>query len=356
MTVCGSYLINLRGPLFFFQVIVTNCGILFLELFYCKRGHQMPIFHNEIKNLTYLYFPPGQQVAVFRGRDGKAYVVDAYCPHLGANLAVGWRVVGGCIECPFHGWQFRGADGKCVKIPYADKMPEFAKVRCWPSCEINGQVLVWFHCDGPEPTWRVPEQREITHGEWVYHSRTEHFINEIPENAADIAHLAHLHTPGIVSGVDLRYTNSKTWEFIRHDWKVEWKPEPEPNKHCSQVMTGPSVGPGVVFLLFEHSFLGQGVIMHCVTPVEPLLQCVSHTIFYQSTIPPLVPKFILRAECIQFEQDVMIWNNKTYISKPMLVKEDSTIQKHRHWFSQFYSKNRPRLCYQHDTSEHQLYF
>lgn len=59
------------------------------------------------------------------------------------------------------------------------------------------------------------------------------------------------------------------------------------------------VGPGVVFLLFNHNFLGRGVIMHCVTPVEPLLQCVSHTIFYQSNIPALVPKFILRVECIQ---------------------------------------------------------
>lgn len=65
--------------------------------------------------------PTGEQVAVFRGQDGTAYVVDAYCPHLGANLAVGGRVVGGCIECPFHGWQFRGNDGKCVRIPYAEK-------------------------------------------------------------------------------------------------------------------------------------------------------------------------------------------------------------------------------------------
>ncbi|XP_057216902.1 cholesterol 7-desaturase nvd isoform X2 [Triplophysa rosa] len=215
-----------------------------------KTGELPPVYPNgwyrvldshmlergDVKSVTIL----GQQVAVLRGQDGKAYVVDAYCPHLGANLAVGGRVVGGCIECPFHGWQFRGQDGKCVKIPYADKVPEFAKVRCWPSCEINGQVLVWFHCDGLEPSWRVPEQSEITRGEWVYRGRTEHFINahieEIPENAADIAHLAHLHTPGIVSGVDLRYTNSKTWEFIRHDWKVEWKPEPEPNQHCSQML------------------------------------------------------------------------------------------------------------------------
>lgn len=60
-------------------------------------------------------------MAVFRGQDGEDYVVDAYCPHLGANLAVGGRVVGNCIECPFHGWQFRGNDGKCVKIPYAEK-------------------------------------------------------------------------------------------------------------------------------------------------------------------------------------------------------------------------------------------
>lgn len=61
------------------------------------------------------------------------------------------------------------------------------------------------------------------------------------------------------------------------------------------------MGPGVVFLLFDHSFLGRGVILQCVTPVEPLLQWVSHTIFYQSNIPPLVPKFVLRAECIQVQ-------------------------------------------------------
>lgn len=45
-------------------------------------------------------------------------------------------------------------------------------------------------------------------------------LQEIPENAADVAHLGHLHTPSMTSGIDLRYTNSKTWEFLRHDWKV----------------------------------------------------------------------------------------------------------------------------------------
>ncbi|XP_034048140.1 cholesterol 7-desaturase [Thalassophryne amazonica] len=347
-----------------------------------KTGELPPVYPNgwyrvldshmvkrgEVKNVSIL----GEQVAVFRGQDGKACVLDAYCPHLGANLAVGGQVVGNCLECPFHGWQFRGDDGKCVKIPYSEKVPGFAKIHRWLSCEINGQILVWFHCDRDEPHWTVPEQQEITKGEWVYRGRTEHFVSahiqEIPENAADAAHLAHLHTPGMVSGVDLRYTKNKTWEFMRHDWKVEWKQEEEPNSHCSRMLVkhaltlfghhwplldvdvvARQVGPGVVFLLFNHSFLGRGVIMHCVTPVEPLLQYVTHTIFYQSSIPPLVPKFILKAESIQFERDVMIWNNKKYVSKPVLTKEDSAIQKHRRWFSQFYSQNSPRLQLQRDT-------
>ncbi|XP_068191331.1 cholesterol 7-desaturase nvd isoform X1 [Antennarius striatus] len=322
---------------------------------------------SDVKSVSVL----GEQVAVFRGQNGTSYVVDAYCPHLGANLAVGGRVVGSCIECPFHGWQFQGNDGKCVKIPYAEKVPDFAKVRCWPSCEVNGQILIWYHCDGEDPQWTVPERQEITKGEWVFRGRTEHFVNahiqEIPENAADIAHLDHLHTPCIASGVDLRYINSKFWEFLRHGWRVKWEPESEPNQHCSQMsvnhfftafgvrcplldiqVVARQVGPGLVFLLFHHALLGRGVIMHCVTPVEPLLQCVSHTIFYQRNIPPLVPKVILRGECVQFERDVMIWNNKRYVSRPLIVKEDSAIQKHRRWFSQFYSENSPRLEYQQD--------
>ena len=45
---------------------------------------------------------------------------------------------------------------------------------------------------------------------------------------------------------------------------------------------------------------------------------------------------------VQVERDLMIWNNKRYVSKPMLVKEDELIGKHRRWYSQFYSENSPR--------------
>uniref|UniRef100_A0ACB8EZM6 Uncharacterized protein n=1 Tax=Sphaerodactylus townsendi TaxID=933632 RepID=A0ACB8EZM6_9SAUR len=305
-----------------------------------------------------------EQFAVFRDASGQSYVVDAYCPHLGANLSVGGRVMGSCIECPFHGWQFSGKDGKCTRIPYAEKVPEFAKIKVWPSCEVGGMILVWYHCDGVSPTWQVPEQEEVASGAWVFHGTTEHFVNahvqEIPENAADAAHLSFLHEPWIMNGVDLRHTKSKFWRFMKHHWKAEWQPEPD--MHCSclivkhsltifgkhfplldMMISARQIGPGLVFLIFQHDFLGCGVMIHSVTPVEPLLQHVTHRIYYQRSVPSIIPKFLLWAESIQFERDVMIWNNKQYLSKPLLVKEDAAIQRHRRWYSQFYSENSPKF-------------
>ncbi|XP_056207957.1 cholesterol 7-desaturase nvd-like [Falco biarmicus] len=308
----------------------------------------------------------GEHLAVFRTQDGQAYVVDTYCPHLGASLAAGGRVVGNCIECPFHGWRFQGEDGKCISIPYAGKVPDFARVRTWPSCEVNGMLMVWYHCEGVGPTWAVPEQQEITTREWVFRGQTEHFVDahiqEIPENAADVAHLFFLHGPAVLGGSDLRYIRAKVWAFMKHIWKAEWQAEPEPSEHCSRLLlqhkatifgkhislldltvSVRQVGPGLVFLIFEHAFLGRGVILQTVTPLEPLLQNVVHKIYYQKNIPAIIPKFILRAECIQFERDITIWNNKQYLPKPLLVREDSSIQKHRRWYAQFYSQKSTRL-------------
>lgn len=56
-------------------------------------------------------------------------------------------------------------------------VPDFARVRTWPSCEVNGMLLVWYHCEGISPTWAVPEQREITTKEWVFRGQTEHLVD-----------------------------------------------------------------------------------------------------------------------------------------------------------------------------------
>ena len=74
-------------------------------------------------------FALGREMVIFRSDDEhqQVYVLDAFCVHMGANLAVGGRVVPGtnCLQCPFHLWEFSGPDGRCTKIPYMDgKIPE----------------------------------------------------------------------------------------------------------------------------------------------------------------------------------------------------------------------------------------
>jgi cholesterol 7-desaturase len=63
----------------------------------------------------------GENFVVFRSsKSNEVFILDAYCPHLGANLGVGGIIHDDCIECPFHQWKFSGSDGSCVNIPYSD--------------------------------------------------------------------------------------------------------------------------------------------------------------------------------------------------------------------------------------------
>jgi phenylpropionate dioxygenase-like ring-hydroxylating dioxygenase large terminal subunit len=57
---------------------------------------------SQVKPLRYF----GKNYVLFRGEDGKATLLDAHCPHLGAHLGYGGRVEGNDIICPFHAWRF----------------------------------------------------------------------------------------------------------------------------------------------------------------------------------------------------------------------------------------------------------
>lgn len=77
------------------------------------------------------FFISGEDFAVFRKSNGKVHVVNAYCPHLGANMGVGGIVKDDCLQCPFHGWRFDGDTGKCKSIPYTDKGKCITELNTW---------------------------------------------------------------------------------------------------------------------------------------------------------------------------------------------------------------------------------
>jgi cholesterol 7-dehydrogenase len=124
----------------------------------------------------------GRDVVLFRGHNGKPYVLEAYCAHMGGNLGVGGKVRDiNCIECPFHGWIYDGETGSCIfsdgknKIPrkvdrfeyidvercissvsndkkssdYLQKISENQeiKLKTYECREINESIFAWFHAD-----------------------------------------------------------------------------------------------------------------------------------------------------------------------------------------------------------------
>lgn len=104
----------------------------------------------------------GHEFVLFRDSHGKAHCLANTCVHRGASLAHG-KIKGDCIECPYHGWQFQGSDGACVKIPSLGKdakIPARAKVDSYPTQEKYGLVFA-FLGDLPEaerpPIIDIPE-------------------------------------------------------------------------------------------------------------------------------------------------------------------------------------------------------
>ncbi|XP_041481333.1 cholesterol 7-desaturase nvd-like [Lytechinus variegatus] len=342
-----------------------------------KEGQLPPIYPNgwipliasldlvkgDVKYITAV----GNDFAVYRGEDGEAYAIDAYCPHLGANMAIGGMVKGNCLSCPFHGWAFEGKEGKCVDIPYQEEgksVPNQAKVKSWQVIEQNGFVLVWHDAEGREPSWYPENISDSEWGKMYHHGTTKHSIaahvEEISENGADCQHLSFIHGAFMGSGNDLRYMGSKLWSWASHSWGGTWEQDPD-HKHIG-VMTvyhafslfGMPIkvtktesrarqnGPAHVLL---HFFLpiGRATIVIGVTPIEPLTQLVTQHVFASRFIPRWLAKSFLYAEYVQFERDIMVWNYKTYQRKPILVSEDRLIAKHRRWYSQFFSENSPRF-------------
>lgn len=99
------------------------------------------------------------------------------------------------------------------------------------------------------------------------------------------------------------------------------------------------VGPSYVELMINTSF-GPMCILQTVTPIEPLLQRVTHQIFSPPLLAPYA-NLVFLGECVMFERDIMIWNHKKYERQPILVREDRAILAYRRWYSQFYSDHSP---------------
>lgn len=143
----------------------------------------------------------GQDFVLFRDSKGVAHCLANTCSHRGGNLA-GGKILGDCVQCPYHGWRFDG-EGHCVKIPSLGanaKPPARTRVDAYPVVEQYGLVFA-FLGDLPEaerpPLMPIPEYGPNGPMEgWA--ATVQHFAWEIDykrsiENGIDPAHNEFVH-------------------------------------------------------------------------------------------------------------------------------------------------------------------
>ena len=141
-----------------------------------------------------------RDLVLFRGDDGVAHLVDAHCPHLGAHLAVGGRVDGGCLRCPFHGWRF---DGEPTAAASRSPTPSATASRPGPDPVPTRSSSATAWC-GPgttppdgAPFYEVPSVPELADPDWSPPVLKEFEIavaaEDMAENNVDYAHFQYVH-------------------------------------------------------------------------------------------------------------------------------------------------------------------
>ncbi|MCB9521458.1 MAG: aromatic ring-hydroxylating dioxygenase subunit alpha [Myxococcales bacterium] len=301
------------------------------------RGWFMVAFSDELGPggvLKLNYF--GQAQVVFRGEDGVVRVMDGFCPHLGAHLGAGGKVLGNSIQCPFHHWVFDGDSGQCTSIPYCDQgAPKRARLTKWTSVERNGMVFLWFDPAGGEPAFDVPYLPVHESDEWMpwKHSvmRIKTHSREIVENVVDVGHFAPVHGTHVE-----KFEN----EFV--DEKAIQR---------SGGIAYPR-GGGKDRFTIEATYYGPGYQISDMHGYLPCMLVNAHTMIDEGTLdlrfgvalrrgedPALVERMAqayIDNLTTGFLEDVQIWENKCFREVPLLCATDGPIMKLRKWYSQFY--------------------
>jgi 5,5'-dehydrodivanillate O-demethylase len=96
----------------------------------------------------------GENLVLYRDRQGRYGLIGEKCPHRGASLAYGIPTKDG-VRCPYHGWEF-GQNGRCLSQPNEPEITCFkdkVSIAGYPVEELNGMLFGYM---GPEPRPLLP--------------------------------------------------------------------------------------------------------------------------------------------------------------------------------------------------------
>jgi 5,5'-dehydrodivanillate O-demethylase len=96
----------------------------------------------------------GEDLVLFKDRQGRFGLIQEHCPHRRASFAYGFATHDG-IRCPYHGWEF-DAQGQCLNQPFEKNNVGFREkvtTDAYPVEELGGLIFAYL---GPEPRPLLP--------------------------------------------------------------------------------------------------------------------------------------------------------------------------------------------------------
>ncbi|MCX4538102.1 Rieske 2Fe-2S domain-containing protein [Streptomyces sp. NBC_01669] len=290
----------------------------------------------------------GTKLVVFQGQgDGQLHVLNAYCPHMGGNLAHG-TVKGDAVACPFHDWRWSG-NGRCADIPYARRVPPRARTRSWTTLEENKQLFVWHDPQGnpPPPEVAIPRIEGAFSDEWSEWTwktvRVEGSnCREIVDNVVDMAHFFYVHysLPTYFKNVFEGHVATQYQETVpREDYNLGTL---STTLRSDASYFGPSYMIDYLFSPVAEGVEMEMALINCHYPIDENSFMLQYGAIVNK-LPGMSDEEAAEAARLTseglaagFEQDIEIWRNKSRIDNPLLCEEDGPVYQLRRWYEQFY--------------------
>jgi len=283
-----------------------------------------------------------EELVLFRTAAGGARLMDAYCPHLGAHLGYGGVVDGEAIRCPFHGWEF-AASGACQRVPYADRIPPQARLKVFPVMERNRFIYAWRHVEDAAPTWEPAHREQLSSPDWSAFDKRRWTIRtqaqELVENIVDGVHFQYVHGTAGMPNSDIRFDAHRIVSDNRAKLNTP-KGEVDGRLFIEQE------GLGMTFTHYTGAW--DVVFVTSSTPVDRT-SCMTWISFAVNQSRGMrldrgVAKGIIEEVTGQLNQDIPIWEHKTFRARPMIASGDGPILPYRAWAKQFYSSETAKLA------------
>ena len=283
----------------------------------------------------------GSKQVIYRGESGEIHVLDAFCPHMGADLSLG-VVEGDSLRCAFHRWRW-DQDGVCDHIPYAHSIPQQARIKSWVTCVQNQLLFVWYDPEGNGPLAEeaIPRVDDCFSAEWtdwqIETIAIDTNCRELVDNMADVAHFGPVHGAqalkfqNIVAGITYTQELWSKSPRLAGDGElfsraVYWGPA-----YMMTYMTGELGGVDIESRL---------LVAHVPTSTESFdlrfgVIVKKNTHLSDAENDAMAAEYV-KQNHIAFFQDVEIWHSKTRVDNPLLCDGDGPVNKLRQWHQQFY--------------------